>query len=212
MVTTKAVDFPGPAGRLEGILMLPEKRPVAAGIICHAHPLFGGTMHMKVVYHAARALQRQGVAALRLNFRGVGRSEGTHDNGKGEQEDVRAALDELERLFPGIPIVLGGFSFGSVVALRLGVRDPHVLALFALGFPITMVPDTSFLDNCRKPRLFVQGENDNFGGRSTIEELVGRLPEPRSLIIVRGGDHLFAEHLIEVEQSVASWIAVALGD
>ena len=168
-------------------------------------------MHMKVVYYAAKALQRKGVAVLRLNFRGVGRSEGTHDNGKGEQGDVRAALDELERLFPGIPIVLGGFSFGSVVALRVGVRDPHVLALFALGFPVTMVPDSSFLNDCLKPRLFVQGEDDTFGGRSTIEELVGRLPEPRSLIVVRGGDHLFTDHLGEVEQSVASWVAVVLG-
>src|SRR5437773_1958845 len=121
--------------------MYPEGAPVAAGVVCHAHPRRGGMMHFKVVFRAAKALQEQGVAVLRFNFRGVGRSEGTYDEGRGEQDDVRAALQEMERRFPGLPAVLGGFSFGSSMALRVGVADPRPRALFALGFPVTMTSE-----------------------------------------------------------------------
>ena len=148
--------------------MRPDGDPVAAGVVCHAHPRHGGVMHFKVVFRAARALQHAGVAALRFNFRGVGRSEGVHDEGRGEQDDVRAALDEAERRCPGLPLVLGGFSFGSSMALRVGCGDPRVRALFALGFPLSMVPDTSFLSGCRPPRLFVQGEQDEFGSGAQV--------------------------------------------
>src|SRR5262245_11302925 len=99
--------------------MYPEGVPAAAAVVCHAHPLHGGIMHFKVVFRAAKALQQQGVAALRFNFRGVGRSEGTHAYGIGEQDDARAALEELASRFPGLPLLLGGFSFGSVMASRL---------------------------------------------------------------------------------------------
>src|SRR6266542_4033721 len=139
------------------------RTPRAAAVVCHAHPLQGGVMHFKVVFRAAKALQAENVAALRFNFRGVGRSEGRHDEGRGELDDVRAALDELARRFPGLPLLAGGFSFGSVMALRAGCADPRVRALFALGFPMTMVRDPSFLQACTRPRLFVQGENDAFG-------------------------------------------------
>ena len=112
-------DIAGPAGRLEAVLMHPEGAPAAAAVVCHAHPLHGGMMHFKVVFRAAKALQHQGAAVLRFNFRGVGRSEGAHDHGRGEQDDVRAALAEMERRFPSLPLVLGGFSFGSAMALRV---------------------------------------------------------------------------------------------
>jgi hypothetical protein len=202
---TESFDFAGPAGRLEAVLMRPPRPPVAAAVVCHAHPLHGGMMHFKVVFRAAKALLSEGVTALRFNFRGVGRSEGMHDQGRGEQDDVRAALDEAARRFPGLPLLVGGFSFGASMALRVGRRDDRVRAIFALGFPLTMIPDRSFLDGSRKPRLFVQGENDQFGSRTAIEELVAGLPEPRSLVVVPGADHFFGGRLDELQAAVAGW-------
>jgi hypothetical protein len=187
--------------------MRPDAAPVAAAVVCHAHPRHGGVMHFKVVFRAARALQHAGVAALRFNFRGVGRSEGVHDDGRGEQDDVRTALDEMGRRFPALPLVLGGFSFGSSMALRVGCADARVRALFALGFPLSMFPDTSFLAQCRQPRLFVQGENDEFGSGAAVSALVTTLPEPRTLVIVPGSDHFFAGHLDELQESVRAWAA-----
>ena len=178
MATNETFDFRGPAGRLEAILMRPEGPPVAAAVVCHAHPLHGGMMHFKVVFRAAKALQSAGLAVLRFNFRGVGRSEGSHDHGAGEQEDARAALFEMEDRFPGLPLVLGGFSFGSAIALRVAARDARVRAVFALGFPLLLVDDRPSgasllvrdegrapLGEVRQPRLFVQGERDEFGVR-----------------------------------------------
>jgi len=204
-VQTESFDFPGPAGRLEAILMRPEGAPVAAAVVCHAHPLQGGMMHFKVVFRAAKALQQAGLAALRFNFRGVGRSEGEHDHGRGEQDDVRSALGQGETLFPGLPLVLGGFSFGSAMALRVGVADERARALFALGFPASMLDDASFLDGCRKPRLFVQGDHDTFGSGERIRGLVDALPEPRALVVVPESDHFFTGHLDALQEAVRAW-------
>jgi alpha/beta superfamily hydrolase len=187
--------------------MVPRQDPVAAAVVCHAHPLYGGTMQMKVIYRASKTLQDHRVAALRFNFRGVGRSQGAHDEGRGEQDDVRSALDEMERLFPGLPLVLGGFSFGATMALKVGLPDSHVKALFALGFPVSLVPDTSFLDDCTKPRLFIQCANDPFGSGDDIRALVEGLARPRELVIVPGGDHLFTERLEELDQALGNWVA-----
>lgn len=187
--------------------MYPESAPRAAAVVCHAHPLHGGIMHFKVIYRAAKALQEQGVAALRFNFRGVGRSEGAHDDGRGEQEDAGAALDDLARRFPGVPLLLGGFSFGAQVALRVAVADPRVAAAFALGYPLSMASDVSFLDGYTRPRLFVHGENDAIGAVDRIRAWVDRLPEPKRLIVVPGVDHFFAGNLDAVQQAVASWTA-----
>src|SRR5438067_5820249 len=148
--------------------MHPERPPRAAAVVCHAHPLHGGVMHFKVVFRAAKALQEEGVAALRFNFRGVGRSEGTHDEGRGEQDDVRAALDEVERRLPSLGVVAGGFSFGASMALQAGCGDRRVRALFALGFPLSMGKETSYLQTCRRPRLFVQGARDTYAGAEAV--------------------------------------------
>jgi len=203
----ESFDIAGPAGRLEAILMTPEGPPVAAGVVCHADPRHGGVMHFKVVFRAAKALQRYGVAVLRFNFRGVGRSEGTHDQGRGEQDDVRAALAEMQGRLPGLPLVLGGFSFGASMALRVGCAEQGVRALFALGLPVTMMTDLSFLQACPPPRLFVQGERDEFGSGDLLRELVARLPGPRSLVIVPGADHFFGGHLDEMQDAVGAWTA-----
>jgi alpha/beta superfamily hydrolase len=198
-------DLAGPAGRLEALLMQPEGSPVGAAIVCHAHPLQGGMMHFKVVFRAAKALQEQGLAVLRFNFRGVGRSEGLHDDGRGEQDDVRAALEEMARRFPDRPLVLGGFSFGAAMALRVGAAELRVRALVALGFPFRLMPDVGFLAEVRKPRLFVQGENDQFGGGEKIRELITPLPEPKKLVVIPGSDHFFNGHLEALQSEVASW-------
>lgn len=187
--------------------MHPPGEPAAAAVVCHAHPLHGGMMHFKVVFRAAKALQEQGLAALRFNFRGVGRSQGEHDHGRGEQDDVRAALDEVTRRFPSLPLVLGGFSFGSTMSLRVAAADGRPRAAFALGFPIRMLDDTAYAGTIRVPRLFVQGEHDEFGGRADITPLVESLPPPRELVVVPGADHFFSGHLEELQQAVAGWAA-----
>jgi hypothetical protein len=202
----ESFDMQGPSGRLESILMTPDGPPEAAAVVCHAHPLHGGVMHFKVVFRAAKALQHHGVAVLRFNFRGVGRSEGTHDHGHGEQDDVRAALAEMRRRYAGLPLILGGFSFGASMALPVGCATHDVGALFALGLPLRMM-DMAFLQTCNVPRLFVQGEHDEFGSAEQMRELVARLPEPRTLVIVPGADHFFGGHLEELQDAVASWAA-----
>ena len=205
MASTESFDFAGPAGRLEAVLMTPEEPPVAAAVVCHAHPLHGGMMHFKAVFRAAKALQGAGLAVLRFNFRGVGRSEGAHDDGIGEQDDARAALSELEARFPGLPLVLGGFSFGSVVALRVAARDARVRAVFALGFPLGSGGDAATLQAPVQPRLFVQGEQDQFGAGEALRALVERLPPPRDLVVVPGADHFFDGQLDALQAAIASW-------
>jgi alpha/beta superfamily hydrolase len=207
MSQNETFDIAGPAGRLEALLMNTEGPATAAAILCHAHPLHGGIMHFKVLFRAAKALQAHGAAVLRFNFRGVGTSEGTHDDGRGEQGDAAAAVDEMARRFPGLPIILGGFSFGSSIAVRVGCGEPRVRALLVMGFPAAMLKDTSFLAACRQPRLFVQGENDEYADGARIGALVSALPEPRTLVVVPQADHFFTGHLDEVQAAVDSWAA-----
>jgi hypothetical protein len=202
---TESFEFDGPAGRLEAILMWPDEPPEAAAVVCHAHPLHGGIMHFKPVFRAAKALQLARVAALRFNFRGVGRSEGRHDEGRGEQDDVRAALEELARRAGDLPLLVGGFSFGSVMALRVAAREARVRAVFALGFPAAMVRDLDFLREVRACRLFVQGEHDEFAPAARIRELVELLPQPHRLVIVPASDHYFAGKLDVLQSAVQSW-------
>jgi hypothetical protein len=186
--------------------MRPEGTPVAAAVICHAHPQQGGIMHFKVVFRAAKALQAHSIPALRFNFRGVGRSEGHYDEGRGEVDDARAALDEMAKRFPGVPLVLGGFSFGSWVALRAGAEDARVHALFALGFPLRMLPDTSFLAGLTKPRLFVHGDHDEFGSGEKIQALVATLPPPATCVIIPESDHFFTGHLEAMQAALDTWL------
>jgi alpha/beta superfamily hydrolase len=203
--SNESFDFAGPAGRLEAILMLPEAPPAAAAVVCHAHPLQGGMMHFKVVFRAAKALQSAGLAALRFNFRGVGRSEGAYDHGAGEQEDARAALFELQDRFPALPLVLGGFSFGSGVALRVAARDRRVRAVLAVGYPIALEPDRAHLEAITVPRLFVQGEQDPFGPGESLRVMAEALPPPREVVVIPGADHFFDGHLDALQGAVADW-------
>ncbi|MEO8501503.1 MAG: alpha/beta fold hydrolase [Vicinamibacteria bacterium] len=207
---TETFDFKGPAGRLEALLNVPAEgvAPRAAAVICHAHPLHGGMMHFKVIFRAAKALQSMGVAVLRFNFRGVGRSEGSHDNGRGEQEDARAGLDEMERRFPALPLLIGGFSFGSAMAAKVAAKDARVKAVLILGFPITRLDSTADLALLHQPRLFVQGGDDEFGPGPAIRELVSTLPEPKTLKVIDGADHFFTGRLDELQTPIDDWAAL----
>jgi alpha/beta superfamily hydrolase len=197
----------GPAGRLEAILWTPvrSKSPLLAAVICHPHPLFGGTMHNKVVYNTAKTLDALGIPALRFNFRGAGLSAGEHDKGRGELGDVQAALDHLAAQFPGIPLLLAGFSFGSVVGLRVGCRDARVSELIGIGIPVNN-SDFSFLANCPKPKLFVHGANDKFGVRKKVEQTVAALTGENRLVVIEDADHFFAGHLGEFNAAIAGWL------
>ena len=184
--------------------MQPASAPLAAAVVCHAHPLHGGMMHFKVVFRVAKALQAAGLSVLRFNFRGVGRSEGTFDDGEGEQGDSRAALDELQRRFPGLPLLIGGFSFGSVVALRVGAADQRVHAVFLLGYPARLVAQHDSLA-AGKPRLFVQGENDQFCSAEKLKGLIGPGPDAQHLVVIPDSDHFFTGQLDEVQAAVEPW-------
>ena len=197
----------GPAGRLEAILWTPTRpgTPPMAALVCHPHPLFGGTMHNKVVYNAAKTMDALGIPTLRFNFRGAGLSAGEHDKGRGEQGDVQTALDFLAAQFPGIPLLLAGFSFGSVVGLRVGCRDTRVVELIGLGLPVNNT-DVSFLGDCPKPKLFVHGANNQFGERGKIEQVVGALAGENQLVIVEDADHFFAGHIDEFNAAITAWL------
>jgi alpha/beta superfamily hydrolase len=196
----------GPVGRLEAILWSPSARdrPPVAAVVCHPHPLFGGTMHNKVVYQAAKSLDALGIPVLRFNFRGAGLSAGAHDRGHGEQGDVRAALDFLRNEFPGVPILLAGFSFGSLVGLRVGCEDPRVSHLIGLGIPVNS-SDFSFLSDCSKPKLFVHGSNDKFGAVERVKTLVASWPGDNRLVVVEGADHFFAGKLDQLANAINDW-------
>jgi alpha/beta superfamily hydrolase len=196
----------GPAGRLEALLWtVPVADPLLVAMVCHPHPLFGGTMHNKVVYQAAKALHLRDIPVLRFNFRGAGQSEGVHDRGIGEQEDVRAALDYLSGEFPQRPILLAGFSFGSMVGLRVGCADQRVSDLIGLGIPVDH-SDLTYLRDCKKPKQIIQGGNDQFGSRANVEALFATLPAPKKLVFVEGADHFFTGQLEKVRAVIDAWL------
>jgi uncharacterized protein len=196
----------GPVGRLEATLWTSSAdQPDFAAVVCHPHPLFGGTLHNKVVYQIAKVLHDRGAPVLRFNFRGAGQSEGEHDNGRGELGDVRAALDYLAAQFPGKSILLAGFSFGSWVGLRVGCKDIRVHKLIGLGLAVDNT-DMSDLRACVKPKLVIQGGNDPFGSRANIDALFAVLPEPKRLVIVDGADHFFTGRLDQIGIAINAWL------
>ena len=192
---------------MEAILWSPSKdKPSRAAVVCHPHPLFSGTMHNKVVYHAAKSLDALGLPVVRFNFRGAGRSEGKHDRGEGERGDVRAALDFLAAEFPNVPLLVAGFSFGCWVGLRAGCEDARVTSLIALGAPVNNA-DFSYLARCAKPKLFVHGANDIYGAVEKVKSLVASLPGENRLVVVENADHFFVGKLDQVDLAIAGWAA-----
>jgi uncharacterized protein len=199
----------GPAGRLEALLNAGSKDATHAAIVCHPHPLYGGTLHNKVVFHAMKALNSFGFPVLRFNFRATGLSEGEHSNGVGEVEDVHTALDWLESELK-LPIIFAGFSFGAAVGLRATYADPRVPVLIALGLPAipieNRVYDFEFLRECIKPKLFVSGSRDQFGPAGKLEALVDTFAEPKQLVRIEAGDHFFEGRLREMRIAIEVWV------
>ena len=186
-------DLHGPAGRLEALLNTGRDDAPYAALVCHPHPAGGGTMHNKVVYHAMKAFASFGLPVLRFNFRGTGLSEGEHDNGHGEQDDVRAALSWLEQNFAR-PILFAGFSFGSQVGMSACCGDARVKGLIGLGLPVRAAGRDyhyGFLSRCVAPKLFLSGDHDEFGPRDMLAAVWESAPEPRRLVWIAGADHFF---------------------
>lgn len=203
----------GPAGRLEALLNAGTPNATHAALVCHPHPRYGGTLHNKVVFHCMKALNSFGFPILRFNFRGTGLSEGDHASGMGEVDDVRAALDWLEREFP-LPIIFAGFSFGAAVGLCAAYSDERIRALIGLGLPAVPVEDRiydfEFLRECTTPKLFVSGSRDQFAPPGKLEALVDTFAEPKKLIRIEAGDHFFEGRLREMREAIEEWVKETL--
>jgi len=208
----------GPAGRLEALLNAGSPSATHVALVCHPHPLYGGTLHNKVVFHAMRALNSFGFPVLRFNFRGAGLSEGEHAGGIGEVDDVRTALGWLERE-SSLPVIFAGFSFGAAVGLRAAHSDDRVRALIALGLPAIPVSSESgearvynfeFLRTSTKPKLLVSGSRDQFSPPGTLEALVGTFADPKKLVRIEAGDHFFEGRLREMRTALEGWLKTTL--
>lgn len=197
----------GPVGRLEAILWTPTRPslPALVAVLCHPHPLFGGTLHNKVVYQAAKSLDALDIPVLRFNFRGAGLSAGEHDRGLGEQGDVQTAIDFLAAEFPSIPLLVGGFSFGSWVGLRVGCADRRVQELIGLGIPVNN-SDFTYLESCSKSKLIVQGTNDEHGALEKVEPVVAHAGGDTRISFIQGADHFFTGKLNQLDQAITTWL------
>src|SRR5688572_25149007 len=196
----------GPSVELEAVLRVPDTEPLRAGaVLCHPHPIYGGTMDNRVVFRSGKAAMEAGLAALRFNFRGVGSSTGVFDNGVGETDDVRAAIDYLDHKYPGLPLALIGFSFGAWVGLRVACQHPRIQAMVGLGLPLNSY-DFDFLVDNSKPSLFVSGSNDKSCPREKMEGLAGRLPPSSTVRSIEGADHFFTNELEELQLIIADFL------
>ena len=195
-----------PHGQLEAILKEPRGDLRGAALVLHPHPLGGGTMHNKVVFRAAAALNDAGLITLRINFRGVGQSTGEHDEGYGERDDVRSGLDFLTENYSNQAITLCGFSFGARVGLEVGIADERVAQLISIGTPVDKY-DFSFLEQCRKRILFVHGEHDEYGNVERLRELVTKINAPVELKVIKGAGHFFDDQLEELKRVIIEWVS-----
>ncbi len=194
----------GPVGRLEALLEEPEDRePREIALVCHPHPLHGGTMHNKVVYRIARGLRKASSIVLRFNFRGVNLSEGSYDSGEGELEDAASALNWLRTRYPDLPCTLAGFSFGSRIALRLGCRERGISRVIAVGFPAAYHHLVD-LSNCLIPKIFVHSTHDQYGSVEELTDFVENLTGPKQTHFIAAEDHFFRGALDNLEETVSN--------
>ena len=199
-------EIAGPAGPLEALLDVPEGEPRAAAVFGHPHPLHGGTMHTKALYQASKAMPRIGVASLRINFRGVGRSAGVFDAGLGEKEDFRAAIAFVAERFPGLPIWACGMSFGSWIAMTAGAEDSRVSLLFGIAPPVDRY-DFDVLKTCTLPKFILHGESDELISIKEIRKFYAQIPEPKELVTIEDANHLFEGKTSLVGEAVEDLLA-----
>jgi alpha/beta superfamily hydrolase len=206
-LTPITVDLRGPAGRIEALAVAPEA-PRFVAMVCHPHPLFGGTMHNHATYRLAKAVNGAGGLALRFNFRGVGRTEGAHDEGRGETDDARAALAWLAERYPDLPRYACGFSFGARVALLAGCPDPGVAGVLAAGLAVKLF-DHAAAKTCPKRVAVVQAERDEYGTPDEVRAVLAEALGARQVYVVERASHLFTEDLdrLQAQASAAlTWL------
>jgi len=215
MATARRIEshlLDGAAGKVEALLEEPESgEPREVCLICHPHPLHGGTMHNKVVYRMARALRGSGSVVLRFNFRGVGKSQGQHDKGAGELEDARLMMDWLRTRYPALPYSAAGFSFGARIALRLACSLGGARRAIAAGLP-TRSESLDFLRACATPKVIVQSTQDEYGPRTELEALYGNFAEPKQIHWIEAADHFFRDGLDSLEQTIRQLAVDQLND
>jgi alpha/beta superfamily hydrolase len=198
--------IPGNGVKLEAVLREPVPGPArAAAVLCHPHPAFGGTMNNRVIYRAGKAALRAGLAALRFNFRGVGESTGAYDQGVGEKEDVASAVDFAAEKYPGLPLVLIGFSFGAWVGLPVACRDDRIVAMIGLGLPAAKY-DFEYLVENQKPSLYILGTQDEFSSREKMQQLAERFPAASRLVWVENADHFFTNDVEHVQDVIVDFL------
>ena len=202
----------GKAGRLEALLKDGREDAPYCALVCHPHPKGGGTMHNKVVYHAAKVFERLGWPVLRFNFRGTGLSEGAHD-GRAEFRDVHTALDWLKSTYSK-PVIAAGFSFGAAMGLKAASQRDDVIAFAALGLPIANGERQyahPYLAECRFPKLFLSGDHDEYAPLELLRTVVEAAPEPKRFVTVAGADHFFTGHLVAMQEALRGWLEAVLG-
>lgn len=200
------VNFTSGGITLEGLLSRPSKPARTGVVVCHPHPLRGGDMHNTIVAALVDGFQQAGIATLRFNFRGVGASTGTHDDGNAEQDDVKGAVSYLLSRHPAASVVVAGYSFGALVGLRAGAADPRVHKLIGVALPIA-ARDASFLHTVTKPKLLISGDQDDYSPLPGLKELMAKMPGPKSLVTIDGANHFFGGLEDEVAKAALAFLA-----
>jgi uncharacterized protein len=197
--------IPAESVQLEANLRETQNAPVGVAVICHPHPVYGGTMDNRIVFHAAKAVSKSGFAALRFNFRGAGLSTGQFDQGIGEKEDVTAAIRWIENKFPALPVVLVGYSFGAWVGLQVGCTERSVKAMIGVAAPLALY-EFEFLAGNSKPTLYIAATRDEFCSQENLARFECRLPSTSSLSRIEGADHFFSDQIEIVENLIADFL------
>jgi alpha/beta superfamily hydrolase len=201
------LDIPASHGRLEGFEWEVEN-PRGQALVCHPHPKHGGTMHNHVTYRMANAFRQAGVNSLRFNFRGVGRSTGSYDEGRGEVDDGKGAFNFLHARAPQLPHYIAGFSFGSRVALRIALEDARVERVLAVGMALELY-DFSFAQTLEKKAAFIHADQDEYASLETVKSFVSKLPGEKRLFVVENSDHLCSGRLdafAEQAEAAVEWL------
>jgi alpha/beta superfamily hydrolase len=206
MIRVYAMEFKISAGdiELQAHLREPEGEVQGKVVVCHPHPVYGGTMDNRIVYRAARSAARVGFAALRFNFRGVGESSGQYDHGLGEREDAAAAIEWIDRKYPGKPCAVVGYSFGAWVGLLVGSGDSRISAMVGIGLPLDLY-NFDYLVDYSNPTLYIVGTGDEFCSQEKLDDLQARLPPSSKIALIRDADHFFSEHIEELEMIIENF-------